>query len=63
MTIQRAINSGKPFRRKRWGKEFTKDWYHMKKARVAKHLYDFRMEYHVFLTLESILANDWEIKK
>jgi hypothetical protein len=69
MTIQKAIKSGKPFRRKAWGKQFPKDWY--VKIRSKR---NYRTRFWIgdvlggvtndsfASTINDILATDWEVK-
>lgn len=69
MTIQKAIESGKPFRRKCWGRRFSKDWYVHPPSKIggrASHLYSI-VENWNFISpgnafIRDILATDWEIK-
>lgn len=64
MTIQEAIKSGKPFRRKSDVKKYGwKDWYVNHKPRIMN---CYRLNYSYWLhesIMEDILATDWEIKK
>ena len=70
MTIQKAIKSGKPFRRKTWGKQWPGDWYVYPDHRENLKKRCFRLS-SAFPALSEeerplvrdILATDWEIKK
>jgi ABC-type Fe3+-hydroxamate transport system substrate-binding protein len=62
MTIQEAIKSGKPFRRKRakTNDSFHKFWHSMKSVRRGD-VYHCPKDWRVFNILD-ILATDWEVK-
>jgi hypothetical protein len=73
MTIQSAIRSGKPFRRKVWARYYGKHYWFINKnygiPTKWTYIYSFR-ENLVALTkkgansfIKDILATDWEIKK
>jgi hypothetical protein len=65
MTIQQAIKSGKPFRRKVWVKIGHDDWYNAKKhnTKTSFSILGFQGSDCTILGLKDILATDWEIKK
>lgn len=63
MTLQEAIKSGKPFRRKSDVKKGYDDWLMNKKTRIKGCC---RLDYDGFghdAIIADILATDWEIKK
>jgi hypothetical protein len=60
MTIQQAIRSGKPFRRKAWESYISADQ-HFNKI-IPKYIGRIVNSFSVF-TVSDILAKDWEVKK
>lgn len=56
MTIQEAIKSGKPFKRKLW-----KDWHSVDQE--SQWFTNTATDYRVVLAARDILAEDWEVKK
>ena len=69
MTIQEAIKSGKPFRRKAWAKKYPDEWYVRTESKGRKWTW-WIGEIMVGLTelgaksfTKDILADDWEIKQ
>lgn len=73
MTIQEAIKSGKPFRRKTWGKKWREDWYRnnpiFRMGSLSGRIYWIGVNYEALTfdgakeLMRDILADDWEIKK
>lgn len=72
MTLQAAINSGQPFRRNSWQKEFIDDggqphqlWWDLTRWLTDKSMWEI-IEWQtgdcVSLSVEDILADDWETK-
>jgi hypothetical protein len=60
MTIQEAIKSGKPFRRKIDGKRWPTDWYAYPplKAGLKENIYPWRSPYSDKTLIRDILATD-----
>ncbi len=67
MTIQQAIKSGKPFRRKAWGKKWPGDWYVNRRSQIntMKHLFSLAENWYCSneMKIRDILATDWEVRK
>jgi hypothetical protein len=71
MTIQQALKSGKPFRRKTWGRKYPKEWYvkHKSDVNIKKHLWwvgnnvMLVSENGMLSLIRDILARDWETKE
>ena len=60
MTIQEAIRSGKPFRRKSWADENM--WMVVDRARFSWAFTSTGMGYFTSLDPSDVLADDWEVK-
>lgn len=55
MTIQEAISSGKPFNRKGW-----EEWLEVHERFIYS--IPWQNKFSILLTVQDILATDWEIK-
>jgi hypothetical protein len=63
MTIQEAIKSGKPFRRKGDVKSGNDEWY-VNRRPTAKYQWRLNYSYTIHkVIMNDILADDWEIKE
>lgn len=63
MTIQEAIKSGKPFRRKEW---LVPDYLIIESGGLHRNQLRWERlphEYYIFFEKDDILADDWEIKE